>query len=92
MLYHHAADIPHRFSRVVGDNYVSGNLLAMVVDFTIEGHFEVDLAVAEGESLAHQRAWKTATAGRRSMLELNNIKINKLVKSVCNYLYLLPFN
>lgn len=56
MLYNHAADVANGFPGVVGNDDVGGNLLSMIVDFLVEGHFQTDLAVAESEALADKGA------------------------------------
>lgn len=70
VLHHHAADVADRLPGVVGDDHVGCELLAVVVDLPVEGHLQVDLAVAEGESLAHEGARQAAAARSRSVLQL----------------------
>lgn len=70
MLHHHTADVAYRFPRVVRDNNVRCNFLAVIVDLFIQGNFKADLAIAERESLANKRAGKAATARSRSVLQL----------------------
>lgn len=41
----------------------------MVIDFSIEGDLEVQLALRKGESLGDQRAGKTTAAAGGSILE-----------------------
>lgn len=71
MLNHHAANVSHRFPRVVRYNDIGRDLFAMVVDFLVQSYFQADLAVAESEALANKGAWKTSSSGSRRMLELN---------------------
>lgn len=51
-----ALDAAHRLPRVVGHDDVGGELLPVVVGLAVEGHLQVDLAIAEGEALAYQGA------------------------------------
>lgn len=60
----------HRLPRVVRHNDVGGNLLPVVVRLAVQGHLQVDLAIAEGEALAHQGAGQAAASGGRGVLQL----------------------
>lgn len=54
MLNHEALDALHGLARVVSDDDVGGNLLAMIVNLAIQSHLQVDFALREGETLADQ--------------------------------------
>lgn len=54
MLNHEALDALHGLARVVGDDNVGGNFLAMIVNLAIQSHLQVDFALREGEALADQ--------------------------------------
>lgn len=79
MLHNHAANVSHRLPGVIGNDYVCRNLFAMIVDFSIQSNFKIDLSIAESESFAHERAGKTTSSGSRGMLQLQeNILIHKV--------------
>lgn len=54
MLHNHRTDVADRFSGVVGHNDIGSDLLAVVVNLPVQSDFEVDLSIAESESLAHK--------------------------------------
>lgn len=62
VLDHEALDALDRLARVVRDHDVGGDLLAVVVDFPIQRHLQVDLALGEGEALADQRRGQATAA------------------------------
>lgn len=49
-------DVADCLTGVVADHYVGADFLAVVVDFFVQGHFQVDLAAGEGESFGHEGA------------------------------------
>lgn len=61
MLHNHRADVTDRFPGVVGHDDVGSHLFSMVVDLPVQSNFEVDLSIAESESLAHERARETTS-------------------------------
>lgn len=61
VLDHEALDALHRLAGVVGDDDVGRDLLAVIVNLAVESHFQVDLALREGETLADQRRRQATT-------------------------------
>lgn len=74
MLHDHATNVADGFPGVVRDDHVGCKFFAVVVDLTIQGYFQINLAVAERKAFAHKGAWQTTSTRCRGMLKLNKKK------------------
>lgn len=70
VLHNHRADVTNRLPGIVRYDDVGSNLLSVIVNFSIQSDFKVDLSVAESESFAHERARETTSTGCWCVLQL----------------------
>lgn len=70
VLYDHRTDVTNRLPGIVRYDDVGSNLLSVIVNFSIQSDFKVDLSVAESESFAHERARQTTSTGCWCVLQL----------------------
>lgn len=61
MLHNKAFDAFHGFTWIVGDDDVCGDLFTMIVNFTVQGDFQVDFTLRESETFADKGWGQAAT-------------------------------